>query len=184
MHWKRGKLEEGEIGRLDQNAPLEEGEIDPSGAPKSRKKRGVKKNLQVAVMKKSNSSKSSGTVSKMTKKPILETSSSQLRFGGIHGRISLREMKKAARLNALRLVSAKNSSVASQVEQRSYDPNILGQNLSTASSSSIVELTKATRVECRRLDSWLVSSFNQSRESILQFPNQVGLLIPNELLIS
>lgn len=45
MHWKRGKLEEGEIGRLDQNAPLEEGEIDPSGAPKSRKKRGVKKNL-------------------------------------------------------------------------------------------------------------------------------------------
>lgn len=94
---------------------LEEGEISTKSNLKQSSKGELQKNSLTRLKKKSKSTKSGGYKLKMATGSTHEPSSSKNRLGAVHDQISLCEMKKAARLKASKIGSAKSSAGQSLV---------------------------------------------------------------------
>lgn len=111
-------------------------------------------------MKKSKSSKSAELDSKMALGQTHEPSSSKIHLRGVHGRISLREMKKAARLKASWLGPAKSLAVQHQIGQIGSAGTIRREKSSSIGSASKGGSITTPRVELWRWGDWWVSIIN------------------------
>lgn len=128
------------------DGPLEEGEIRTTTTHKLSSRGGVKNKTTVG-MKKSKSSKSAELDSKMALGQTHEPSSSKIHLRGVHGRISLREMKKAARLKASWLGPAKSLAVQHQIGQIGSAGTIRREKSSSIGSASKGGSITTPRVE-------------------------------------